>query len=120
MGASQIWVPEVAHKKEIRFYPVHPTINENRFQVCAWSGFYWYDSEAIPCNNPVPRANCMQKHSFIDANHSGGTNKRRSYTGILLLCNKAPIIWFSKRHNLVEASTFGSEFTETNNSVNII
>ena len=29
---------------------------------------------------------------------------------ILIFCNMAPIIWYSKRQNSVESSTFGSEF----------
>ena len=35
---------------------------------------------------------------------------RRSQTGILIFVNRAPIIWYSKRQNTVETSTFGSEF----------
>ena len=35
---------------------------------------------------------------------------RRSQTGILIFLNCAPIIWYSKRQNTVESSTFGSEF----------
>ena len=38
----------------------------------------------------------------------------------MLFCNSAPIIWFIKRQNSVEASTFVSEFTAMNNSVEII
>jgi hypothetical protein len=59
-------------------------------------------------------------HCFVDANHAGDTETRRSQTGILLFCNKAPIIWFSKRQNSVEASTFGSEFTAMKNAVEMI
>ena len=35
---------------------------------------------------------------------------RRSQTGILIYCNYAPIIWYSKRQNAVEDSSFGAEF----------
>ena len=35
---------------------------------------------------------------------------RRSFTGILIYVNRAPIIWYSKKQNTVESSTFGSEF----------
>ena len=35
---------------------------------------------------------------------------RRLQTGIILYCNSAPIIWYSKRQATVETSTFGSEF----------
>ena len=45
---------------------------------------------------------------------------RRYQTGMLLFCDKAPIIWFGNRQNCVEASTFGSEFTGINNTVEII
>ena len=44
---------------------------------------------------------------------------RQSCTGILLFCNKAPIIWFIKRQNLLEASIFGSDFTAVKTSVDI-
>ena len=62
----------------------------------------------------------MFTHCFVDDNHAGDTETRKSQTGILLFCNSEPIIWFSKRQNSVEASKFGSEFTTMNNSVEII
>jgi hypothetical protein len=48
--------------------------------------------------------------SFVDANHAGNVITRRSHSGIFLFVQNAPIIWFSKRQNTVEAATFGSEF----------
>ncbi len=62
----------------------------------------------------------MSTHCFVDANHAGNTETRRSQTGILLFCNKAPVMWFSKRQNSVEASTFGSEFTAMKNAVEMM
>ena len=47
---------------------------------------------------------------FVDANHAGDRVTRRSHTGVLLFCNRAPILWYSKQQNTVETSTFGSEF----------
>ena len=47
---------------------------------------------------------------FVDSDHAGERTTRRSQSGILIYCNSAPIIWFSKRQNTVESSTFGSEF----------
>ena len=44
----------------------------------------------------------------------------RSQTGILLFCNRSPIIWHSKRQNKVETSTFGSEITAMKNVVDLI
>jgi hypothetical protein len=34
----------------------------------------------------------------------------RSQSGILLFVNRAPILWYSKKQNTVETSTFGSKF----------
>ncbi len=104
-------------KRKLAFDTAHPAINENRFEQCDWTEFYRDASEAIPSNMPVPRGKYMTTHIFVDANHAGDTETRRSQTGILLFCNRAPIIWFSKRQNSVEASTFGSEFTAMNNAV---
>ena len=47
---------------------------------------------------------------FCDAAFAGDIVTRRSQTGILIFLNGAPITWYSKRQNTVEASTFGSEF----------
>jgi hypothetical protein len=43
-----------------------------------------------------------------------------SQTGILIFCNRAPVIWHSKKQNTVEASTFGSEFQAMKNAVELI
>jgi hypothetical protein len=97
--------------------PAHPEIDENRFQKCDWEEFCRDASEAIPGNAPKARGNVMTTHCFVDANHAGDTETRRSQTGMLLFCNRAPTAWFSKRQNSVEASTFGSEFTAMKNAV---
>ena len=107
-------------KRKLAFDPAHPNIDENRFQKCDWTEFYRDASEAIPGNMPPSRGNLMSTHCFVDANHAGDTETRRSQTGILLFCNRAPTIWFSKRQNSVEASTFGSEFTAMKNAVEMI
>jgi hypothetical protein len=45
---------------------------------------------------------------------------RRSQTGILIFINQAPIIWYSKKQNTVETSTFGSEFVAMRIAVELI
>jgi hypothetical protein len=108
-------------KRKLAFGPahpsIHPSIHENRSQRCDWTEFHRDAKEAIPNNVLSPRGNCVSTHCFADANHAGDTETRRSQTGISLFCNAAPIIWFSKRQNSVEASTFGSEFTAMKNAV---
>ena len=107
-------------KRKLILDLAHPSINENRFQKCDWKEFYRDAEEAIPGNMTVARGNFMSTHCFVGANHAGDTETRQSQTGILLFCNSAPITWFSKRQNSVEASMFGSDFTAMNNAVEII
>jgi hypothetical protein len=59
---------------------------------------------------PKPRGHSVNISAFVDANHAGNVVTRRSHTGIFIFIQNAPIIWFSKKQNTVEAATFGSEF----------
>jgi hypothetical protein len=108
------------YKRKLAFDPEHPNISEDRFRKCDWSEFYRDAEEAIPDNMPAPRGKSVTTHCFVDANHAGDKSTRRSQSGILLFANKAPIIWYSKRQNSVEASTFGSEFTAMKNAIELI
>ena len=95
-------------KRKLYFDPVSPLISEDRFHKFDWEDFYRDSKEAIPDDMPKPRDKIMTTHCFVDANHTADKVTRRSQTGILIFCNRAPIIWFSKRQNSVESSTFGS------------
>ena len=108
------------NSRKLGFDPRHPSINEKRFKQYDWHDFYRGAEEAIPGDMPVPRGNPVTTHCFVDASHGSDRATRRSQTGILILINSAPIIWYSKRQNTVEASTFGSEFTAMKNAVELI
>ncbi len=62
----------------------------------------------------------MTAHCFVDASHADNKANRRSQTGILVFLNKAPILWFSKRQNTVESSTFGSKMVALKIAVEMI
>jgi hypothetical protein len=107
-------------KRKIAFDFNNPQINERMFKKYDWYDFYRDAEEAIPTDLPTPRGNPMSTHCFVDASHGSDRATRRSQTGILIFCNKAPIAWHSKRQNTVEASTFGSEFQAMKNAVEMI
>ena len=86
--------------------------SEDRFQNFDWEYFYPDAFKPIPLDMPRSRGNSVSTHCFVDENHAGHKTTRRSMTGILIFCSRAPIIWQSKRRNSVETSTFGSEFTD--------
>ena len=70
------------------------------------------DREILPPKNmPQPRGAPVQVGMFCDAAHATCLATRRSTTGgIVIFVNGAPIVWYSKRQNTIESSTFGSEF----------
>jgi hypothetical protein len=94
----------------IVFDPKTPNIDERVFNVNAhWQDFYGDVGEGLPPNTPEPKGKCVSISCFVDANHAGNVITRRSHTGILIYVQNAPIIWFSKRQNTVESSSFGRE-----------
>ena len=95
-------------------------ISEDRFQKFDWEDLYPDACEPIPLDMPRPRGKSVLTHCFVDANHSVDKTARRSMTGIITFCNRALIIWHSKRKNGVETSTFGSEVTSMKNYVELI
>ena len=85
-----------------------------------WNDFYPDTQEPIPSNAPEARGPEVQVNCFVDADHAGNCVTRRSHTGVLLYCNRAPILWYLKRQNTVETSTFGSEFIALKVAVELI
>jgi hypothetical protein len=98
----------------LAFDPKASVIDESFFHANAnWTDFYWDVTEELPPNMPEPRGNPVTISAFVDANHAGNVvprRPRRSHTGIFIFVQNAPIVWFSKKQNTVEAATFGSEF----------
>jgi hypothetical protein len=85
-----------------------------------WGGFYPNAKEILPPNMPEPRGRVMQMTAYVDADHAGDLVSRRSRTGVLIYLNYSPIIWYTKKQNSVETSTFGSEFTALKTAVELI
>jgi hypothetical protein len=97
-----------------------PYIDERRFKKVDWTGIYGNVEEALPPNMPTPSGNPVHMYCFVDSDHAGNLVTRQSHTGIVIFLNKAPIIWFSKKQNTVESSTFGSEFVALRTAVELI
>ena len=62
--------------------------------------------ENANCKRVKYKNNCI----FVDASHATNKATRRSHSGYIIFINRAPVVWFSKRQNTVESSTFSSEF----------
>jgi hypothetical protein len=87
-----------------------PEIDQSCFWVVDWSEFYLGAEEAIPQDMPETRGCSVVTSCFVDSDHAGCRLTQQSHTGVLIFVSNAPILWYSKRQNTVESSTFGSEF----------
>ena len=85
--------------------PVTPTTTKQD-----WSSFYADLKEELPPKKPEPLGHPVNIYTFVDAIQAGNLVSRRSQSGILLFVQNSPIVWLSCRQNMVEMSTFGSEF----------
>ena len=99
------------HNAVMVFDPSEPDIDESQFIKQDWSATPYGDcNEDIPGNIPPPRGIGFTMRGFVDSDHAGDSVTRRSRTGFLIMLNKSPIFWFSKKQTSVETSSFGSEF----------
>ena len=97
-------------KSKIVMDPTSPVADESRFQKCDWTECCPDAKELTdPLGKPEPRGRTVRVSCFVDADHAGCRITRRSHTGMLIFCNRSPILWFSERQTTVESSTFGSE-----------
>ena len=95
-------------RKKLRsiFDSGYPTTNEKLFKKYDWLDFYRDAEEAITPNMPEASRHGVVVTCFVDANHGGNLNDRKSQTGVLIFINKSPIHWYSKSQTTVETSIF--------------
>ena len=67
-----------------------------------------------------PRGKPISMHCFEDAYHASDKVTKLLQTGLLVFCNRAPVLWLNKKQNSVETSFFGSEFTALNLAVELV
>ena len=70
--------------------------------------FYPIAQEMMPRHIPEALGKYVVIKAYVGDNHAGNMANRRLHYGIIICVNNAPIIWYSKLQNTVEASIFGS------------
>ena len=69
---------------------------------------------------PEPRGKEVQITAWVDSDHAGNVVTRRSRTGVLIFCNRSPIVFHSKKQGSIETSSFGSEFIAMKTGIELI
>jgi hypothetical protein len=89
----------------------HPNYEEIKFAGYEWNEMYPDAFEEMPYDAPKVKIEKGRVNitCYVDADHGHDLLTRRSVTGYLIVINKTPVKWYSKRQNTVETSTYGSE-----------
>jgi hypothetical protein len=66
---------------------------------------------------PQPKGKPVDITIFVDADHAGNKEDRRSITGIIIFVGMTPVRWFSKRQGSIETSTYGAELAALKTAV---
>ena len=71
----------------------------------------------MPPNAPKPLGKDVVLCMFVDSDHAGDKNSRRSRTGFMIFMNRALINFISKKQPTVESAVFGAEFVAMKHGV---
>jgi hypothetical protein len=106
------------HNSRLIFDPTVPKLDLSTFKFDRnWSNFYGDVKEAIPPNAPPPKGKSITLTMYVDSDHAGDQQTRRSRSGYIQFVNMAPVAWYSKKQGSIERSTFGSEFVSLSTAV---
>ena len=97
-------------KGRIVFDPRPLNLNVAKFEDQDWTDLYPFTEEHMP--DDVPKTHmeeALELTIFVDANHAGCDQTKRSTTGVLVALGSTTIKSHCKRQHTVESSTYGSE-----------
>ena len=103
------WLVYDPYDFEINWKPMRPNEVPPEERAKAMRDIYYEAEDPEPHGMPQPLGKSVNINCFVDSDHAGNKVTRRSHTGIMIYINMSPIIWYSKRQNTVESSTFGAE-----------
>ncbi len=117
---NRSWMVMDPRKFNVDWTPSKPDDVHPEIRAQAMKEIYPDAVDVLPHNMPPPRGESVNISVFVDADHAGNQVTRRSHTGIIIMVNMAPIIWYSKRQNTVETSTFGSEYVALKIAIELV
>ncbi len=99
-------------KLTLSLSPELPNMNYDDFRTNRedFAEIYRDAEEPMPHRMPQPRGQSVTTTAYVDASHASNKMTRRSHTGFVIFMNRSPIVWYSKRQQTVETSTFSAEF----------
>src|SRR5210317_776314 len=86
----------------------------------SWKEFYAFPKDELPPDMPEPLGKAVELTMFVDASHAANVVTRQSRTGVIIYVMGAPVVWFSKKQNSIETSSFGSEFMALKTGIELL
>jgi len=106
------------HNSCLYFDPPYQEIYFDSFNNgTEWREFYGDITEPIPDNVPDRRDRPVDLCMWVDSDHTGDKEARRSRTGFFIFVNTALINWLSKKQSTIEGSIFGAEIVTVKTGV---
>lgn len=94
----------------IKFRTEEPNYSKYKSNDRDWNYVYGDIQEEVSNNMPKAKGKKVILTMFADANLYHDRLTGRSVTGLILMANKTPIDWFSKKQLSVKSATYNSEF----------
>ena len=82
---------KLRHNARLAFDPSYPNIDHSNFQECDWAHINEGAMEAIAPNDSLPRGKEVDLCMFVDSNHPGNNQTRRSRTSLMIYMNMSLI-----------------------------
>ena len=92
--------------------PSMPNLDYTIFRTKAEDFIEYYRDakEQMPHQVPKPRGKPVTLTAYVDASHAANRKNRRSHSGFIVFMNRSPVMWYSKRQQTVETSSFSAEY----------
>ncbi|KAL7460538.1 hypothetical protein ACHAXS_000986 [Conticribra weissflogii] len=94
--------------------PTYPDINNDQFSVMDWN------DSTVKSPNPLPLGKPVDVCMFVDSNHAGDKQTRRSRSSVLIYVNTALVDWHLKHQATIETGVFGTEFVAMKKGVDTL
>ncbi len=85
-----------------------------------WKEFYSEVTKPIPSNASKPLGKPVDAHMFVDSDHTGDKQTRRSNSSFLTYVNTALVDLYSKQQATIATGVFGTEFVAMKTGVDML
>lgn len=94
--ADRSWLPLDPTGLDVNWVPLKQRDLPPQERALAMRELYPDACDETPPNMLEPRGLNVEINAFVDADHACNSITMRSHTGIILLCNMAPVSWYSR------------------------